>query len=439
MKSGFLLVYKSMTHGTRFRWLICALLFFATTINYIDRQILSLVKPILDQQLHWTDTQFGYVNSVFQAAYALGLLGFGYFVDRIGAKMGYGLSICFWSLAAISHSLVGTITGFRIVRAFLGISEAGNFPSAIKAVSQWFPKRERAFATSIFNAGANAGPILAPAVVPALALKYGWQFPFVLAGAAGFVWLGLWLWIYTAPEKHQYVDKEELALIQSDADERAVEGKVPWITLLGYRQTWSFIVAKFLTDPVWWFFLIWLPSYFSDAKHLDLKTFGAPLVTIYMIAGVLSIFGGWVNKTLIQRGWSTNKARKVCLFSFALFALPCFLIKFTDIWGAVVIIGIAGAAHQAWSANLYTTVSDMFPKNAVASVIGIGGMAGSVGGMLFPIFTGMLTDAFKKSGHVTTAYTILFSMCAIAYVSAFALNHLLAPRFDKVRLDLPRK
>jgi len=424
-----------MTQGTRYRWVICALLFFATTINYIDRQILSLVKPILDTQLGWNEKEFGLVNSAFQATYAIGLLGFGWIVDRYGAKIGYSISIFFWSLSAMGHALVGSVTGFGIARGCLGASESGNFPSAIKSVSNWFPLKERAFATSIFNAGCNVGAIAAPAVVPWIAINYGWKSPFVLAGLAGFIWLIFWWKMYGDPEKHKKVSKEELALIQSDSDGAGVtQEKISWGSLLGYRQTWSFIIAKFLTDPVWWFFLIWLPSYFDKVKGLNIKTLGKPLVVIYLIVTVLSILGGWLNKALIQRGWSANKARKVCLFCFALCPLPCFFVNQCGLWGGVIIIGIAGAAHQAWSANLYTTVSDMFPKNAVGSVIGIGGMAGSVGGMLFPIFSGWLLDEFKATNRIESGYTILFSMCAVAYVIAFILNHFLAPRFERADL-----
>ena len=417
------------TPTTRYRWVICALLFFATTINYIDRQILSLVKPLLDGELHWTNEQFGMVNSAFQAAYAIGLLGFGWFIDRFGTKIGYALSITLWSLSAMGHALVGSIAGFRWARIALGASEAGNFPAAIKTVAQWFPRSERAFATTLFNSGANVGAILAPASVPFIAAAWGWRAAFVAAGVAGFVWLVFWWLMYETPEKHARVSPAELALITSDAADTQT-ATIPWLTLLKIPQTWSFIIAKFLTDPVWWFFLIWLPDYFNKTKGLDIKKLGLPLVTIYVIVTVLSIAGGWLANALVRRGWSENRTRKTCMFIFALAVLPILFVKGAGLWGAVVLIGIAGAAHQAWSANLFTTVSDIFPKRAIGSVIGLGGMAGSVGGILFPIYSGRLLDRFAASGDVNTGYGILFGICGLAYLVAFGLNHLFAPRFE---------
>lgn len=412
-----------------YRWTVCALLFLATTINYVDRQILSLVKPILDVELGWTNEEFGIVNAVFQGAYGFGLLFFGWFVDRYGAKVGYAVSIVAWSLAAMGHSVVSTVTGFMIARASLGVSEGGNFPSAIKATAQWFPKRERAYATSIFNAGTNVGAIVAPALVPWIAYEWGWQMAFIAAGIAGLLWLFLWIPLYDRPEKSKRLSAGERELIESDREEQNETQKISWIGLLRYRQTWSFIVAKFMTDPVWWFFLIWLPDYFKKTRGLDIKESWIHLVTIYVIVTILSIFGGWVIGYLNKLGWSITKARKSGMFVFALCVIPIFLVAQLGEWGAVLLIGLAGSAHQAWSANLYTTVSDMFPKKAVASVIGIGGMAGATGGMLFPIFSGRLLDNFTAAGNVTAGYTILFTICAFAYVITFAIHHLLAPRF----------
>jgi MFS transporter, ACS family, hexuronate transporter len=417
-----------------YRWTICTLLFLATTINYVDRQILSLVKPILDEELGWSNEQFGVVNAVFQGAYGIGLLFFGWFVDRYGSKVGYAVSIIAWSLAAMGHSIVSTVTGFMIARASLGISEGGNFPSAIKSTAQWFPKRERAYATSIFNAGTNVGAIVAPAVVPWLAYTYGWQMAFIAAGIAGFLWLLLWIPLYDRPEKSKRLSEAEKQFIESDRDAQNETQKVPWGRLLRYRQTWSFIVAKFMTDPVWWFFLIWLPDYFKKTRNLDIKESWIHLVTIYIIVTVLSIFGGWVIGYLNKQGWGITRARKTGMFVFALCVIPIFLVAQVGEWGAVLLIGLAGAAHQAWSANLYTTVSDMFPKNAVASVIGIGGMAGATGGMLFPVFSGRLLDSFTASGNVTAGYTVLFTICAFAYVLTFLLHHLLAPKFETFQM-----
>lgn len=412
-----------------YRWTVCALLFIATTINYVDRQILSLVKPILDNELGWTNEEFGIVNAVFQGAYGFGLLFFGWLVDRFGAKIGYAISIVSWSLAAMGHAAVSTVTGFMVARASLGVSEGGNFPSAIKATAQWFPKRERAYATSIFNAGTNVGAIVAPAIVPWIAYTWGWQWAFIVAGLAGLLWLLLWIPLYDRPEKSKYLKPAERELIESDREEQNETQKVSWLGLLRYRQTWSFIVAKFMTDPVWWFFLIWLPDYFKKTRDLDIKESWIHLVTIYVIVTILSIFGGWVIGYLNSRGWSITRARKTGMFVFALCVIPIFLVAQFGEWGAVLLIGLAGSAHQAWSANLYTTVSDMFPKKAVASVIGIGGMAGATGGMLFPIFSGRLLDNFTAAGNVTAGYTVLFTICAFAYVITFLLHHLLAPKF----------
>ncbi|MGD0350159.1 MAG: MFS transporter [Verrucomicrobiota bacterium] len=449
-----------MASGFRnYRWLICALLFLATTINYIDRSILALLKETLDREIGWTNEQFGWVNASFQLAYALGLLAFGWFVDRFGTKVGYAVSIAAWSLAAMGHALVGTFRGFIFARIGLGFSEGGNFPSAIKAVALWFPKKERALATSIFNAGANVGAIIAPAFIPWLASTdsvwgwkafcirhgwdqslpwlghtWGWQAAFVAAGVVGLLWLLLWGPFYNVPEKIRRLNAEELQHIRSDADELANQPKMPWLSLLGYRQTWSFVVAKFLTDPVWWFFLIWLPDYFNKTRGLDIKHSWVHIVTIYTIVTVLSIFGGWITGFLAERGWTITRARKTGMFVFTLCVLPILIITTVGDWTAVMLIGLAGAAHQAWSANLFTTVSDMFPKRAVASVVGIGGMAGSIGGFLFPIFTGAMLDHFKAGGNITAGYAILFGICAAAYLVAFGLNHVLAPKFELVEI-----
>ncbi|MGC1240879.1 MAG: MFS transporter [Chryseosolibacter sp.] len=423
-----------LTKTGNYRWTVCTLLFLATTINYVDRQILSLVKPILDVELGWTNEQFGIVNAVFQGTYGFGLLFFGWFVDRYGSKVGYAVSIVAWSLAAMGHSVVSTVTGFMVARAALGVSEGGNFPSAIKATAQWFPKRERAYATSIFNAGTNVGAILAPAIVPWIAYSYGWEMAFVFAGIAGLLWLFLWIPLYDRPEKSKRLGAAEREYIESDREEANETQQVSWLRLLRYRQTWSFIVAKFMTDPVWWFFLIWLPDYFKKTRGLDIKESWIHLVTIYVIVTILSIFGGWVIGYLNKTGWTITRARKTGMFVFALCVIPIFLVAQLGEWGAVLLIGLAGAAHQAWSANLYTTVSDMFPKKAVASVIGIGGMAGATGGMLFPVFSGRLLDNFTAAGNVTAGYTVLFTICAFAYVLTFVIHHFLAPKFESFQL-----
>jgi ACS family hexuronate transporter-like MFS transporter len=402
-----------------YRWVVCALLFFATSINYFDRQILSLLKEVLDKQIGWTNEQFGWVNAAFQLAYGVGLVGFGWFVDRFGTKLGYAVSITAWSLAAAAHGLAGNFSAFIGARAALGLGEAGNFPSAIKAVSLWFSSQERALATSLFNAGTNAGALLAPAIVPWMAFRFGWQSAFVAAGALGLVWLAFWLWLYQTP------DQRHLPMATEEAPDKA-----PWAKLLGYRQTWSFMVAKFLTDPVWWFFLIWLPDFFRQTRGLEIKRSWVHLVTVYGIITVLSIGGGWVTGFLTDKGWTVTRARKTGMFCFALCVLPILAVTRVGDWTAVLLIGLAGAAHQAWSANLYTTVSDMFPKPAVASVIGLGGMAGSAGSFIFPVLTGKLLDHFARLHNVTAGYRILFGVCSVIYLLAFLLNHLCAPRFE---------
>jgi MFS transporter, ACS family, hexuronate transporter len=419
---------------SKYRWTICTLLFFATTINYIDRQILSLLKPILDEQLGWTDTQFGMVNSAFQASYGISVFFFGWFIDRFGTKIGYAVSIIAWSLAAIGHAFVGSISGFFTARVALGMGEGGNFPAAIKATAQWFPIKERAFATSLFNSGANVGAIIAPAIVPWIALTFGWQWAFVLAGIAGLLWVAFWWLLFDRPEKSRRVSAAELAFIESDAADPTDRGeKVTWGMVLRHRQAWAFIAAKFLTDPVWWFFLIWLPDYFKATRDLDIKKSWILLVSIYAIITVLSIMGGWVTGFLTSRGWSVTRARKTGMFVFALLVMPIIFVTWGSVWTAVCLIGLAGAAHQAWSANLFTTVSDMFPKRAVATLIGVGTTAGSLGGILFPIITGMVLDYFKIHYTVTYGYAIIFGFCSLAYLIAFGVNHLLAPRFEPVK------
>lgn len=417
----------------RYRWLICALLFFATTINYIDRSIFALIKPILDDELKWSNEEYGIVNAAFQGAYGIGLLIFGWFIDRFGTRIGYAVSIAAWSLAAMGHGFVNSISGFIVARISLGLGEGGNFPSAIKATTLWFPVRERALATSIFNSGANVGAIAAPALVPWIVYTWGWRMAFVAAGVAGFVWLLFWFPLYNIPDKIKRLSPIEKDLINSDHEVVPVnDKKISWLTWLGYRQTWSFIFAKFMTDPIWWFFLIWLPDYFKATRGLYLKDSWIYLVTIYTIITVLSVMGGWVTGYLTKLGWTVTRARKTGMFIFALCVVPILAVTSVGDWSAVLLIALAGAAHQAWMANLYTTVSDMFPKKAIASIIGIGGLAGAVSGIYFPIFCGRMLDKFTATGNVTAGYTILFAICASAYLIAFSVNHLLAPRFEKI-------
>jgi len=426
-----------MTKISRFthvRWLICLIVFLATMIIYSDRQFLSLLKSTLADEIHWTDTQFATVNSCFLGAYAFGLLFFGRFIDRVGVKIGYAVTIFFWSLAALSHTLVTTLEGFMAARVFLGLSEAGNFPAAIKAIAQWFPRSERAFATALFNSGANVGAIVAPFLIAWLLQVSTWHAPFFIAGGAGFIWLALWWFFYTTPEKHKLVSPDELALIRSDPDaEEEAAAPVSWLSLFGYRQAWSFIVAKFLTDPVWFFLLFWLPDYFKKTRHLDIKSSWPHLMTVYAIVMVLSLIGGYLPGYLIRRGWSLTRARKTALFSYALFVVPILAVDAVGNWTAVVLIGLVGAAHQAWSANLFTTVSDMFPRHTIASLVGMGSTAGAVGSMLFTYLCGHILDIYGAA-HASAGYFLLFAYAAVAYLVAFGLQHLLAPKFEPLKL-----
>jgi MFS transporter, ACS family, hexuronate transporter len=418
------------SHRTHLRWLICLIIFFATAIIYSDRQFLSLLKSTLADEIHWTDTQFANVNSCFLGAYAFGLLFFGRFIDRVGVKIGYATTIFLWSLAALSHTLVTSIEGFMAARVFLGLSEAGNFPAAIKAIAQWFPRAERAFATALFNSGANVGAIVAPFLVAWLLKVSTWHAPFIIAGCAGFIWVVVWWLFYGTPEKHAFVSTAELALIRSDPvspEENAPA--VSWFRLFGYSQTWSFIVAKFLTDPVWFFLLFWLPDYFKKTRGLDIKSSWPHLMTIYAVVTVLSLAGGYLPGYLARHGWSVTQARKTGLFCYAVLVLPILAVGLVGDWMAVLIIGLVGAAHQSWSANLFTTVSDMFPRNTIGSIIGMGSMAGALGSMLFQSYCGNILDIYGVA-HAQAGYFLLFTYAAFAYLIAFGLQHLLAPRFE---------
>ncbi|MEY3323132.1 MAG: hypothetical protein RLZZ417_2715 [Bacteroidota bacterium] len=412
------------------RWIVVALLFFATTINYIDRQVIGLLKPTLEVEFGWTEKDYSNIVMAFTAAYALGLLVFGRIIDRIGTKMGFSISIVFWSIAACLHGVVKTTFGFGVARAALGLGESGNFPAAIKTVAEWFPKKERALATGIFNSGANIGAVFAPILVPTILALYGWQEAFIITGAIGFVWLIFWLYFYEIPAKHKKVTKTELDHIHSDNEEDTSNEKpISWGTLFKVRQTYVFIVGKLLTDPIWWFFLFWLPSYFSTSFSLDLKKPGWPLVIIYMATSIGSIGGGYLSSYFIQKGWPVHKARKTAMFIFALCVLPIMTARYaTNMWVAVGLISLAAAAHQAWSANIFTVASDMFPKKAISSVVGIGGMAGSFGGVLFPIFVGYILDAYKLAGNLTGGYNIIFFVCGLMYMLAWVVMHLISPK-----------
>ncbi|MBA2341720.1 MAG: MFS transporter [Pyrinomonadaceae bacterium] len=414
-------------HVGRFRWTICALLFLATTINYIDRQVLGLLKPTLQAELGWSEIDYSNIAFAFTTAYAIGLLLVGRLMDRLGTRRGFSLAIILWSIAAMAHAGVSSVAGFFAARFALGLGEAGNFPAAVKTVAEWFPKKERAFAIGIFNSGSNVGAILTPLVVPAITLAYGWRASFLITGALGFLWLVAWLAFYRRPEEHPRLSRAELAHIRSDPAEPTT--KVAWARLITYRQTWAFALGKFITDPVWWFYLFWLPDFLNKNYKLDLKNIGLPLIVIFLAADVGSIFGGWLSSALIKRGYSINAGRKLTMLICALCVVPIiFASQAANLWTAVALIGLATAAHQGWSANLFTLVSDMFPRRAVGSVVGMGGMAGAIGGMLIAKVAGYLLE-------FTGSYVPLFIIAGSAYLVALLVIHALVPRMEAANVE----
>jgi ACS family hexuronate transporter-like MFS transporter len=453
-----------------YRWKICALLFFATTLNYMDRQVLGLLKPTLQDPTHGiglTEIQFAAIVSIFSAAYATGLLIAGNFIDRVGTRIGYAVALSVWTIASVSHALVrfpvitgvlhksamaianllghvpglvsshwvqsmttlsGAVIGFGIVRFVLGLGEAGNFPAAIKAVAEWFPSRERALATGIFNSGTNIGATLAPFAVGFLLLRFGWQSAFLGTSLFALVWLVLWLSSYRAPQDNLHVSAGELALIQSDPVQPVT--KIAWARLLPHRQTWAFLIGKFLTDPIWWFYLYWLPGFLSARFGLSITKMGLPLLVVYNVCTVGSILGGWIPARFIRMGWSLNRARKTAMLIYAIAIVPIVFIGQTHtLWQAIGLISLATAAHQAWSANLFTLASDMFPRRAVGSVVGIGACGGSIAMMFFGLFVGLVLQMTHGN------YTPLFLLAGSAYLLAILFIHLLAPRLDVVHID----
>jgi MFS transporter, ACS family, hexuronate transporter len=410
-----------------YRWRICALLFFATTLNYMDRQVLGLLAPVLQSKIGWNEIHYGYIVTAFQAAYAIGLLFMGGLIDRVGTRLGYAIAIGVWSVSAMAHSLARSALGFGIARFALGLGESGNFPAAIKTVAEWFPKRERALATGIFNAGANLGAIIAPLVVPWVTLRYGWPYAFLFTGIFSAIWIVVWWRIYRTPSTHPRLSPRELTYIRSDP--QAPVTRIPWLRLLPHRQTWAFVIGKFLTDPVWWFYLYWIPKFLNEKHGLALNKLGPPLVLIYVMADVGSIGGGWLSGAFLKRGWSENRARKSAMLICALCTVPMiFASGVSGTWPAVGLLGLASAAHQGWSANIFTLVSDMFPQRAIASVVGIGGFGGAIGGMLIATFTGFLLQ-------MTGSYRGVFLVAGLAYLTALLIIHLLAPRLEPARVD----
>jgi len=409
----------------RYRWMICALLFSATAINYIDRQTIGVLKPTLQAELQWTESSYADIVFWFQCAYAIGYLAFGPIIDRIGARLGYAVAFSVWTLSHIAHGFVHTITQFALVRFTLGLGESGGFPSSLKAVSEWFPQKERALAVGVFNAGSNIGAIITPLVVPAITLAWGWRAAFIATGLATFVWLIAWLALYRSPSVHKKVSADELAYIQS-GEAPTTATSISWLKLLRLRETWAYALGKFLTDPIWWLYLFWLPDFLSKRYSLDLKSFGPPLVAIYLLSDVGSVVGGWGSSRLMKAGRTANAARKITMLVCAFAVIPIVVAQFvSQLWVAVAIIGLATAAHQAWSANLMTLPSDMFPRVAVGSVVGIGGMAGAVGGMLMSKYNGYILDVFGS-------YQPIFALAGGAYMVGIAVIHSLSPRLTRV-------
>ncbi|HEV3062037.1 MAG TPA: MFS transporter [Vicinamibacterales bacterium] len=430
----------------KFRWTICGLLFLAATINYVDRQVIGILKPTLQAQFGWTEIDYGDIVFAFQMAYAIGYLFAGRVMDLLGIKRGFALALAIWSMAAMAAAAVprfgpaaalllggfgltysASVAGFIVVRFVLGLGESGNFPAAIKTVAEWFPQRERAFATGLFNAGTNIGAVITPMTVPFITARFGWPSAFVLTGVLGVAWLVAWLTIYEKPDVHPRLGPPERAFIRSDPVAPATH--MPWLSLMGYRQTWSFGLAKFLTDPIWWMYLFWLPDFFSRNYGLSLLELGPPIIVIYVVADVGSVGGGWLSSALIRRGWSVNAARKTAMLGCALAVVPIvFATRVQSVWGAVALVSLATAAHQGWSANLFTFASDMFPRQAVGSVVGLGGFAGAVGGMLIAKVTGYVLQ-------MTGSYTTVLMIAGGAYLVALTVVQILTPHLEPARVE----
>jgi ACS family hexuronate transporter-like MFS transporter len=426
----------------KYRWTICSLVFFATTINYLDRTVISLLKPTLTEAFHWKDSSdYANIELAFKISYAVGMMGVGRVIDKLGTKIGYALSTVLWSISAAAHALATGTLGFSIARAFLGITESGNFPAAIKTTAEWFPKKERALATGIFNSGSNVGAILAPLTVPWIAVNWGWQWAFIITGSLGFVWLLCWFIFYDIPEKQQKLSQAEFDYIHSDVDEQVAEAenngeKVSWFKLLGFKQTWAFAIGKFLTDPIWWFYLFWLPDFLYKQYGLKDTEVALPVAFVYTVASVGSIYGGWLPLYFIKKGWPVFKARKTSMLIYAFFVVPIIFAQLAgsvNMWLAVIVISIAASAHQAWSANIFTIVSDMFPKKTIGSVTGLGGMFGGLGGILLTLLAQKwMFVHYEHLGKIEVGYYIMFFICGAAYLLAWLIMHYLVPKMKRV-------
>ncbi|MGC3943210.1 MAG: MFS transporter [Chryseolinea sp.] len=440
------LVIMEMTSGKgKYRWIVVGLLLVATTINYLDRQIIGLLKPILEKEFSWTETDFARIVMAFTAAYAIGLLVSGRIIDKIGTRIGYSIAVIVWSISGMVHALARGVAGFAVARIGLGLGEAGNFPAAVKVVAEWFPERERALATGIFNAGTSIGVVTALLIVPFILSEFGWQEVFWITGALGLVWLVVWWLFFDVPSRHKWISAEERAYIENNSGGKesrlsSSDGTVKsirWQRLFSFPQTWAFVAGKAFIDPIYWFFLFWLPSYFAANFSLDLKKPNLQLMTIYAATTIGSIAGGYLSSYLVKHGWTVLRARKTSLLLFAFLEVSIILAQFADgPWIAVGLISLAVAVHQAWATNIFTLASDLFPKEAVSSVVGIGGMAGAVGGILFPMFVGYLLDSYKASGNIVAGYNVLFTLCGFTYLFTWMIIHLLTRGKGKVPLEL---
>jgi len=431
--------------GGNFRWIICGLLFLATTINYIDRQVIGILKPLLQREFGWSEIDYGDLVFAFQLAYAIGFLFAGRVMDIFGTKKGYALALTVWSLAAMATAKAtvfgppvsallavfgmkysASVAGFLAARFSLGLGESGNFPASIKTVAEWFPRSERALATGIFNAGTNVGAIVTPAIVPFIAVRFGWEWAFLGTGGIGLAWLLVWWMLYDRPDRHQRLTPSELAYIRKDPPEPSTS--VPWATLLSHRQMWAFAIGKAMTDPIWWLYLFWIPDFFSRNYGLSLLELGPPIIVIYLVADIGSVGGGWFSSSLLHRGWSVNAARKTAMLLCALAVVPIIgASNVKSMWGAVALISLAAAAHQGWSANIFTLTSDMFPRQAVGSVVGVGGTAGAIGGMLIAKITGYILQT-------TGSYLPVFIIAGTTYLVALGIIHLLVPRLEPAKI-----
>ncbi len=409
-----------------FRWYICGLLFYATTVNYMDRMVLGILKPTIAHDLHWNETQYGLINSAFQLGYALMMPIAGRLIDSLGLRFGYAAAVLFWSISSMCHALAHNAMQFSLARLGLGLGEAANFPAGIKAVADWFPRRERALATGIFNSGSNIGAVLAPLAVPVLTAHFGWHSAFLFTGSLSLSWAIIWVLFYREPEEHPRLSGEELQLIRSDPEQAGVR-RVPYAVMLTRRATWAFLLGKFLTDPVWWFYLFWLPGFLQLKYGVDLIHLGPPLITIYLAADIGSVGGGWLSSFLLNRGWAVGAARKTAMLVCALCVTAVMFVPKAagNLWLTVVLVSVAAAAHQGWSANLYTVTSDCFPRTAIASVVGLGGLGGAIGGMLAQPAIGRWLDFSKES------YAPLFILAGSIYLFALLVIHLLLPRFEQ--------